>query len=67
MNMFGAKTPALQPVTPMPDANSPDVIEAKRKAAMDALARTGRSSTIMTAAQGGTGREYSSSKLGIGN
>ena len=51
----------------MPDQNSPDVIEAKRKAAMDAMARSGRSSTIMTAAQGGTGREYSASKLGSGS
>ena len=64
--LFTPKVPALQPVTPMANPDSPDVIEAKRRAALEALQRSGRTSTIMTNAQGGTGREYSATKLGTG-
>jgi|GEM_PF-5874368 len=36
----------------MPDANSPAVLEAQRKAAAEAAARAGRASTIMTDSKG---------------
>jgi len=42
------KTPTPAPVATMPDDSSPAVLEAKRKAQADILARSGRSSTILT-------------------
>ena len=57
------KPPAL-----MPDQNSPAVLEARRKAMSDMMARAGRQSTILTAPgqRGGNsgGDSYSSNTLG---
>ena len=76
------KTPAVPQVAtaaPMPDPNSPSVIEAQKIATASALARAGRSSTIL-GKQGGAGASkapvataatgadsYSGSSLGTGN
>lgn len=52
--LFG-KTPAPPPISapaPMPDNSSPAVLEAQRKAAADAMARSGRTSTILTDTSG---------------
>lgn len=43
-----ATPPAVTPPARMPDPNDPAVIDAKRRAMMDALSRGGRSSTILT-------------------
>ena len=66
--LFGKpSTPTVTPPAPMPNENDPAVIEAKRRAALDALTRSGRASTILSAASNsGSGREYSGSKLGAG-
>ena len=60
--------PEPKPPAPMPDSESPAVLEAKRKAQMDIMSRAGRSSTILTAPEGrggGNGGEsYSSTRLG---
>lgn len=64
--MFGA-TPKPQPVATMPDSNSPQVFEAKRKAQEDILKRAGRQSTILTGPDKSTGGDtFSSVKLGVG-
>ena len=63
-SMFSPKLPAVTPPPPMPDVNSPDVLEAKRQAALSAMARSGRQSTILSNAAGGQGRDYASTKLG---
>lgn len=69
--MFGTPspppTPAVQPPAPMPDANSPAALDAKRNAQLDIMNRAGRTSTILTApGQRGSsnGSDYSSSRLG---
>lgn len=54
---------------PAPDMNSPAVLEAQRKAAMDAQARAGRASTILTGDSGpkanqGNRDSYASRTLG---
>lgn len=58
-----------QAPAPVPDMNSPAVMEAQRKAAMDAQARAGRASTILTGDNGpkanqGNRDTYSSRTLG---
>jgi hypothetical protein len=57
MNFLGGgekpKPPVVQPPARMPDPFDPAVMEAKRRAAADALARGGRQSTIL----GGSIRE----------
>jgi len=65
------KIPKSQPVTPtppatMPDPNSPSIIEAKRKSTMDAMARAGRASTILSAGNSNnpSGDNFASNKLG---
>jgi len=51
--LFSRPQPAaIQAAAPMPDANSPAVLEAQRKAAAEAAARAGRASTIMTDSKG---------------
>jgi len=51
----------------MPDDQSAAVLEAKRKAQADILARAGRSSTILTAPKDRTtGGDYNSTSLGAG-
>jgi hypothetical protein len=57
-----APTPA--PVATMPDAQSPDVLEARRKAQADVARRGGRASTILTAPQDRGGGNYSKQQLG---
>jgi len=48
--LFGGKssTPKPTPVQRMPDTEDPAVKEAKRRAAADAQARSGRASTVLT-------------------
>lgn len=43
-----APTPTPTPPAPMPDSTSPAVLQAKNAAAQEAMARAGRSSTILT-------------------
>lgn len=62
-SLFGSKTPNPKPPAEMPDDQSPAVLEAKRKAAMDAAARAGRASTILTSG-GDNGATYSGKTLG---
>lgn len=45
--LLGSK-PKTQPVQRMPDEEDPAVKEAKRRAAMAATARSGRTSTVLT-------------------
>ena len=47
--------PEPQPTAPMPDEGSPAVIEARRRAQLDAMRRAGRSSTILTNSEGDYG------------
>jgi hypothetical protein len=60
--------PTVQLPAPMPDSSSAGVREANRKAQFDILARSGRSSTILTdpANRVGGGDSYSSKTLGGG-
>jgi hypothetical protein len=55
--------PAPRPVATMPDPDSADVIEARRRAQTDILRRAGRGSTILTAPEN-RGSDYSSRTLG---
>lgn len=67
--MFGSK-PTPQAPAPMPDNNNPAVLEAQRKAAMDAMARSGRSSTILSGSgdrSSSNPDSYSGKTLGSGN
>lgn len=61
----GSKTPPPQPTpaAPMPDAQSPAVLEARRKQAMEMMQRAGRQSTILSDANRG-GDSFSNTKLG---
>jgi hypothetical protein len=59
------------PAAPMPDNNSPAVLEAQRKAAAEAAARAGRTSTILTDNEGPAANRrgsdsYSGRTLGSG-
>lgn len=73
-NMFKPPAPAAPaPVTPpptMPDNQSPEVLEAKRRAGQDAMARAGRNSTILSQSMRSTGTgappAYSATKTGAG-
>lgn len=63
--------PAPSAPAPMPDNNSPAVLEAQRKAAQEAASRAGRASTILTgkgentpAANRGNTDSYGGTKLG---
>ncbi len=60
--------PKPTPPAIMPDALSPEVLAARRKAQQDMMARAGRSSTILTAPKnaGGPTPAYSSTALGAG-
>lgn len=68
-SLFAPKAPATPQVmapAPMPDANSPSVMEAQRQQDTATAARAGRASTIL-GKQGGSGGSmdsYSGSKLG---
>lgn len=68
MGSLFAKPPPPQKPAPMPDAESPDVIEARRKAQQEVLSRGGRTSTILTGAKdrGGDQPTYIATKLGSG-
>lgn len=55
--------PAPKPVAPMPDENSPAVIEARRRSQLETMKRAGRSSTILTDRDNGGG-SYSGTVLG---
>lgn len=64
--LFG-KRPDPQPPAPMPDTNSPAVLEAGRRSTAAAMARAGRTSTILQSTTGNSrsgGDTYSASKLG---
>lgn len=55
-NPFGGSrptpvAPAITPPAAMPDPSDPAVVEAKRRAAADALSRGGRASTLLTGAK----------------
>lgn len=58
--------PPPKPPAPMPDPESPEVLEAKRKATLNALARDGRESTILSTptTRIGSTTDYSRNKLG---
>lgn len=60
-----AAPPAPKDPAPMPDTDSPAVMEARRRAQADILRRAGRSSTILTAPEQ-RGGDYTGSKLGGG-
>jgi hypothetical protein len=65
-NLFKPSIPAPPPVAPpapMPDPQSPAVLEAAKKAQTDALARAGRTSTILTA-PANRGGDYTGRTLG---
>ena len=55
--------PAPKPPATVPDPESADVIEARRRAQAEILRRAGRSSTILTAPEN-RGGDYSSRTLG---
>jgi hypothetical protein len=56
--------PAPKPPAPMPDTDSPAVLEARRKAMLDITGRAGRQSTILTAPKDRGGGNYSYTTLG---
>lgn len=65
------KMPKSQPVTPtppapMPDPNSPEVMEARKKKTAEMMNRAGRSSTILSGgnAEGAAGTDYTAKTLG---
>lgn len=59
------KPPAPPPVVPMPDEESPEFEEVRRKQAAEMLSRGGRRSTILTRDdQSGDGRTYRRQTLG---
>ncbi len=66
----GQSTPAPKPPAPMPDDQSPAVLEAKRRAQEQVVSRAGRQSTILTNPQNrsvASGSDaYSSRTLGAG-
>lgn len=64
--LFGSSppTPQVAVAPPMPDAQSPSVIEAQNAAALQATKRSGRSSTILGKQAPTVADSYSGSKLG---
>lgn len=58
--------PTPKPPAPMPDSNSAEGMEARRRAQMGIMSRAGRSSTILTAPRDRGGDSYSSRTLGAG-
>lgn len=65
--LFGsADPPAPKPPAPMPDDQSPAVLDAKRSATERILSRAGRSATILTKPEnrGGSMDTYASKTLG---
>jgi hypothetical protein len=58
-----APAPAPQAPATMPDAEAPEVLEAKRNDMFKALKRGGRSSTILTG-EGDRGGAYNGTTLG---
>jgi hypothetical protein len=46
--LFKSKAPEPAKVTRMPDEEDPSVVEARRRAAADAQARSGRTSTVLS-------------------
>ena len=46
--LFKGKTPKVEPVSKMPDAEDPALIEARRRKQADMQRRGGRDSTIMS-------------------
>lgn len=59
-----AAAPEVTPPAPMPDSSSAGVIDARRRAQEQAMARGGRSSTILTAPENRGGAAYSATRLG---
>ncbi len=55
--------PPIQPPAPMPDDRSPFVLNARRQATANAMARGGRQSTILTTAEDRPD-SYGGTKLG---
>lgn len=60
------KSPPVVPTppAPMPDPNSPAVLEARRKKTSDMMNRAGRASTILSQGGGAGGSDYSAKTLG---
>jgi len=57
--------PEPKPPAPMPDSNSPQVREARRRSNAEIMGRAGRSSTILSAPENRAGGDsYSQAKLG---
>jgi hypothetical protein len=48
------KPPQVPGVTPMPDLNSPEALQARQTSIAEQMARRGRASTILTQPSGGT-------------
>lgn len=63
--LFGGKQQQQEPkpAAPMPDETSEGVREAARRKRMDIMARSGRSSTILTSPED-RGGDYTGTKLG---
>lgn len=60
-SLFKPKTPKVSKPAPMPDPESPEVRERRRRAQMDAMSRAGRQSTILSQA---TGDSFTGTSLG---
>ena len=59
------KPPKPQPPAPMPNPEAPEILEAKRQAALKAIQRGGRDSTILTDSdKRASGADYSRRTLG---
>lgn len=59
------KPPEPKPAAPMPDPQSTETIEARRRAQAELMRRGGRASTILSAPERrGGGNTYSSAKVG---
>ena len=59
------QAPTPKPPAPMPDQDSAQVREARRRAQVDIMGRAGRQSTILTAPK--DRGDYSSTTLGAGS
>lgn len=64
----GGSKPTVTPPAPMPDEESPQVLEARRRERERIMSRGGRSSTIMTNpdTRSGSSDSYSGRTLGSG-